>query len=286
MKRFPIARFLAVSSTYLLAGAPLAAMAQTSASTSFATNVAAGTTAAPSPDSTGPAQQLISSFAVFAGSAENAASLANGLRTGTLVSLAAAPSTGGGIGANTSIITGDTVSFMPPTRPMGWGNVRHALTLAQRELAAQGISNPTPDQLQSALMGGSVVTATGQTAMLSGTLVLRSQGMGWGQIAQKVGVPLGNAASIQASSHGSSVVTARGYRVGAVTSASGDVLRSSHLSGEGGSQVRIGAGATMPAWSNGGQPLPVASTPVVSGFGLGVAGNHGGLGNGGHGRGR
>jgi hypothetical protein len=71
---------------------------------------------------------------------------------------------------------------------MGNGEVERALTLASRDLAAAGITNPTPEQLQAALMGGAVTNAQGQATSLDGVLVLRSQGMGWGQIAHTIGV--------------------------------------------------------------------------------------------------
>src|SRR5512143_2695796 len=52
-------------------------------------------------------------------------------------------------------------TFAPPTKPMGWGNVSHALALAQFALAQQGITSPTGDQLQAALIGGDITTADG-----------------------------------------------------------------------------------------------------------------------------
>ena len=74
------------------------------------------------------------------------------------------------------------------TRPMGWGNVNRALSLAQSELAAEGITQPTASQLKVALTGGTLVTADGGSVQLQGVLTLRSQGMGWGQIAHTLGV--------------------------------------------------------------------------------------------------
>lgn len=275
MKRTIVIGFLAVSSAYLLGGAAAAdTVAQTS--TSAQTSVPAR-------------QTLISSFSEFAGSEENAASLVNGLRSGSLVTLAPATS-GSSTGADPSI------SFMPPTRPMGWGNVRHALTLAQRELSAQGITDPTPAELQAALTGGSITTATGDTVNLSGTLALRSQGMGWGQISKTTGVPLGNAASIKASGTTSGAVTTRGHRVGAVTTASGEVLRPAYSNGGSRVQARIdGTGTktgTKLTRSGSELVLPAsASVSATSGLGLRAAGNfggsgHGNNGNGGQGRGR
>lgn len=278
MKRSIVIGFLAVSSAYLLAGAAAAdTVVQTSTSTQASVPLR---------------QNLISSFSEFAGSEENAASLVNGLRSGSLVTLAPATTTGGSAGAEAGI------SFMPPTRPMGWGNVRHALTLAQRELAAQGITEPTPAQLQAALTGGSITTSAGDTVTLSGTLSLRSQGMGWGQIAKTTGVPLGNAASIHESGNVSGNVSgtamARGQRVGAVTTASGEVLRPAYSNGGSRVQARIDSPGTKSARSGGDPVLPAAASSgfaATSGLGLRAAGAIGGSGhanggNGGQGRGR
>src|SRR5262249_10870175 len=73
-----------------------------------------------------------------------------------------------------------------------------ALALAQFQLTQAGITQPTPAQLQAALMGGdvSVTTGTGDAAVtttttLKGVLTLRADGMGWGKIAQTVGTKLG-----------------------------------------------------------------------------------------------
>ncbi|MBI4205570.1 MAG: hypothetical protein HY527_11140 [Betaproteobacteria bacterium] len=119
---------------------------------------------------------------MFSGS--NATSLQQGLRNGTTVTL-----TG----------SGQSATFTPPTGHMGNGEVERAMTLASRDLAQAGITNPTPEQLEAAMMGGTVTNAQGQTSTLDGVLVLRSQGMGWGQIAQTIGVHPGQ--SEQAVAH-------------------------------------------------------------------------------------
>jgi hypothetical protein len=73
---------------------------------------------------------------------------------------------------------------------MGHGNVFTSLALAKQQLGQLGISQPTPEQLQVALTGGKITTATGTTTT-TGILTMRSQGMGWGQIAQQQGTKLG-----------------------------------------------------------------------------------------------
>lgn len=283
MKRSVVAKYLSVSSIYLLTGFPVVATAQTAIPLSGTTTSSANV---PSSGRSIASPKLVSSFEAFAGSEENSTNLVSGLRTGSPITLTTVRSaTAGGL------VT-ESTSFVPPTRPMGWGNVRHALTLAQRELAAQGITQPTPSQLQAALMGGAVTTSSGRIVALQGTLALRSQGMGWGRIAHTLGVSTGNAASMHAgsdhqrvalhqSTHDSRVVSASGHRVGAVTNAGGEVVRSSHWSGAGSSHARVDGGAAVSARSGGVQALPVASTPTAAGFGMSVAANHGGLGNGG-----
>jgi hypothetical protein len=152
-----------------------------------------------------------------------------GLRSGmpiTLTSTTTTPSTTpGGLPVTT---TTNTV-ITPPTGQMGFGNVYISVALAKQQLSTMGITQPTPQQLQAALTGGTITqtTGTGATAAttttdLQGVLTMRSQNMGWGQIAQKLGFKLGPvisgmksanhslASSATASSKGSGVTNASG----------------------------------------------------------------------------
>lgn len=137
---------------------------------------------APPPPSAQYLQRADARFGDFAGSSANLDSLVTGLRSGTPITL-----TG----------DGQTVTVATPTRPMGYGNITRSLDLASRQLAAQGITDPTPAQLQAALTGGTVTGANGPVT-LQGVLTLRSSGMGWGQIAHAVGVFPGMGAPAQA----------------------------------------------------------------------------------------
>ena len=83
-----------------------------------------------------------------------------------------------------------SATFTPATRPMGYGNVSTSLSLAKYQLAQQGITNPTPEQLQTALNGGTI-TYNGKTVDYQGVLQMRADGLGWGQIAQQLGTKLG-----------------------------------------------------------------------------------------------
>lgn len=61
----------------------------------------------------------------------------------------------------------------------------------QADLAKVGITAPTPEQLAAALNGGEVTTEDGQTITFAGILAQRQSGMGWGAIANAMGVKLG-----------------------------------------------------------------------------------------------
>lgn len=160
--------------------------------------------------------RFISDFGEFAGSEDNARSLYSGLRNGTQITLASTTTSGGGA-TGTAV-----VQFEPPTRPMGNGNVFISTALARQQLASYGITNPTPQQLQAALTGGTIVPAdaTAKPVVLKGILVQRADGMGWGSIAKASGTNLGkvvsglnNPASANMASStaaGSSVTTAGG----------------------------------------------------------------------------
>ena len=125
--------------------------------------------------------KISADFSAFAGSTANSDALVTGLRNGTVVTLTSTDPKG---------VTTST-TFTPPTGKMGFGNVYTSLALAKQQLAGLGITQPTAQQLQAALVGGTVTTASGQSTTLTGVLQMRSQGMGWGQIANSLGTKLG-----------------------------------------------------------------------------------------------
>jgi hypothetical protein len=155
-------------------------------------------------------------FSGFTGSPENTQSLATGLRDSKPVTLT------DGV---------ETVTFTPPTRPMGNGNVTRAMDLAQRNLAAAGFTDPTPAQIKIAMMGGDIVRTSGgttTTTSFQGVLQLRSEGMGWGKIAHTIGVHPGMGKSTSASiptptphSAAAGGNSASGAKSGIVTAAGG-----------------------------------------------------------------
>jgi hypothetical protein len=111
--------------------------------------------------------QLIQRYTELAGSKENATSLVTGLREGKQVTLKQ---------------NGNTGTFTPTLEKMGYGNIDHALGLAQASIG----SNATPADLKSVLMGGTV-----NSVAYEGILNMRASGLGWGVIAQELGFKLG-----------------------------------------------------------------------------------------------
>jgi len=120
--------------------------------------------------------RLVREFAHFAGSKHNAEALVEGLRDDKTVRLTS---------------KNDSATFNPATGKMGFGNVDIALSLAQATLADHGIRKPTPDDIKAALNGGTITTKSGERITLPGVLKLRASGKGWGEIAHRLGLKLG-----------------------------------------------------------------------------------------------
>lgn len=153
------------------------------------TSTSTSTTTAESSESS---SRLVGTYTPLAGSKDNADALVQGLRTGSSVTLTPVGIQPLGVGP---------VTFKPATSSMGLGEVNIALSLAKAELGKLGITNPTPAQLQAALNGGSITTADGKQVTLKGVLADRAAGMGWGQIANAMGVKLGALVSASKTEH-------------------------------------------------------------------------------------
>ena len=171
-----------------MGGAMAAEPADQTLTTQSATMDQLTTTQAPTKVTT----KFASDFATFAGSQENAEALITGLRMGTPITLS---------GTTTAGSTGTTI--IPPTKPMGYGETYISMSLAKAQLAQYGITDPTPEELQAAMTGGTItVTTVGangatttETVTLGGILTQRAAGMGWGQIAKANGFKLGQVIS-------------------------------------------------------------------------------------------
>lgn len=196
-------------------------------------------------------ERFIHDFGAFAGSDDNARSLYTGLKNGMRITLAApTTTTSGGITAT------PVLQFDPPTRPMGNGNVFISLALAKQQLANYGITNPTPQQLQAALTGGTIIPAgtTAQPVVLKGILVQRADGMGWGSIAKASGMNLGKVVSGIKSGN---TVTANG-------ASAGGTGRVATAAGTGGQALNAGRGKSAYVSSSG--MVSATGSPVGAGF--------------------
>jgi hypothetical protein len=101
--------------------------------------------------------------------------------------------TGVPAGATTSgDLPDDVFTIDPPTDAMGYGNVRLTMKLAQANLESLGITQPSNEQLSAMLVGGEI-----DGVQFEGILNERASGAGWGEIARrydiKVGQLMGNA---------------------------------------------------------------------------------------------
>jgi hypothetical protein len=146
-------------------------------------------------DAQGPVvvERISTQFADVACTPANARLLVEGLHNGTAVTLN---------------IEGKTATFTPTVK-LGYGEAYITLAMAAEALRNAGVTGcATPEQWQAVLLGGPLaasgstttsVTAS-STTRFPGILALRSQGQGWGQIAQTTHVQLGQ---VMSSAHSS-----------------------------------------------------------------------------------
>ena len=121
--------------------------------------------------------QISSDFVGIVGSEDQADALLVGLRNGTPVSLLAQD--------------GRTVTIIPVSGPLGWGNAYIALSLAQEEFEQFGIANPNVVQLAVVLDGGDLVV-NGSPMHVEGILRLfASTGNDWDRVATTIRVDFG-----------------------------------------------------------------------------------------------
>ena len=239
------------------------------------------------------AAKIASNFTTLAGSQENALALVNALRNGTDVNLTTVvlPPEG-----STEPPTTTTTTFTPPTGKMGWGNVKHSLALAQDALAKQGITNPTAEQLQTALVGGDVVITntdgTTTTTTMKGILTMRADGMGWGNIAKEGGTKLGHVQKVNMSGKPTittpvgepATATLSVKSKGVVTAAGAPAGQAPKGNGHGRGIVTAagGGGAATAATARGhGKPATVGIVTAAGGNNAGGNGNGKGNGKGG-----
>jgi hypothetical protein len=249
-------------------------------------------------------------FSSFLGSNSNA--VVTGLRNGTPITLTTTTSTPSTTPGAPAVPTTTTTTINPPTGKMGFGNVFISLALAKQQLGQLGITQPTPQQLQAALTGGTVTTNAGTTVAgttptstnLQGILTMRSQNMGWGQIAQKLGFKLGPVVSgLKSANHGMTTASTSTTSSGTTTtsgqvkgkSEAGIVSDSGKLHGNSGHSASEKSGSGEGIVSASGRSVGNGNSygkGIVTGSGHGNSGNSSittGSGHGnsaGHGNGR
>jgi hypothetical protein len=97
---------------------------------------------------------LAGGAAPLGGTVANFQALSTGLRRGTAITL-------------TGAVNGvpQTVTFTPPVGPLSDADANLALQMAAQTLASVGITNPTPDQIRAALVGGAIQVAGGNITL-------------------------------------------------------------------------------------------------------------------------
>jgi hypothetical protein len=278
MKKVPHCFAIAVS-LLIVAAAPAPNFAQTSSGSST------------------PATNISNDYSYFLKNVDSK-QVVNDLRNGQWTTTTTDPVT------NTSTTTTEAL----PTGKMGFGNVKISLALAQESLRQQGIMQPTSEQLHTSLAGGQMVPGD-PTTNTTGVLQMRADGMGWGQIAQRYNVKLGQLmsgkqpASTTTTSATSTTTTSKG-----ITTAGGK--SSTTVTGKGNGKAFSGSesqengivsasgrtsGTSSSSASQGGRGIVSGSgrsvghtSGIVTGGGNGhqYGGSGGGQGNGGgHGKG-
>jgi hypothetical protein len=166
---------------------------------------------------------------------------------------------------------------------MGFGNVSHTLALTEYQLGQLGISDPTLLELEAALLGGSVTLSSGEVIEMQGVLSLRSEGMGWGEIAQQYDTKLGHVISAIKTGRPIPVATTDTTTAASGTTAPQYAGKSSHVKNvsngnAGGHSYKYGQGITTATGSSIGAGYAHGKTSQGNGGAKGYQ-NHGGHGH-------
>ena len=143
-----------------------------------------------------PADRLAERYAELAGSPEAATELVDQLRGGEdfVVTEEVTTTTTNADGTTTTTTSLVDRTVVNPNGPMGYGEVNITLAMAQALVDGGAFAD-----LQSALSGASTTVTnpdgTTTTTVEGGVLAMRADGMGWGQIAKKLGFNLGSLVS-------------------------------------------------------------------------------------------
>ena len=134
-------------------------------SRALAVSLAASLAAVPALAATGvstEASRISTHYADWAGGKDNAESLVVGLRNGSPITIVTRAS-------------GQSVSLagFTPASSLSYGQVDGALAAAKRSLAHVGITQPTAEQIQAALIGGEVLASNGRPIAVAGSVAAR-----------------------------------------------------------------------------------------------------------------
>ena len=106
---------------------------------------------------------LSSQYAGWAGGKVNADSLVDGLMSGRTITLVTTEG-----GRNVSL------AGFTPAGAMSAREVKSALNAARQSLSRLGISRPTAEQIQAALIGGDILLRDGSTRQITGVVAQRT----------------------------------------------------------------------------------------------------------------
>jgi len=109
--------------------------------------------------------RLLNQYTDWAGGKANAEALVAGLRNGSPITIVTS-------GADHTV----SIAGFTPTTPMSYSSVSSALSGAQRSLQRMGITRPSAEQIQAALIGGEVLLPDGATTQLRGAVAARGTG--------------------------------------------------------------------------------------------------------------
>ena len=137
--------------------------ASLAASLAFAANAMAASAPAPATEAT----RITNEYSDWAGGRSNAESIVAGLRNGGPVTI-----------VTNSPDRRVSIAGFTPASSMSYGHVASALAGAQHSLSRLGIRKPNAEQIQAALIGGEISTASGGTTVMKGSVVARGPAPG------------------------------------------------------------------------------------------------------------
>ena len=109
--------------------------------------------------------RLSSQYASWAGGKSNADAIVAGLKNGAPVTLVTS-------GPQQTV----SLAGFTPAGAMTYGEVRSALAEAQQTLGRMGITRPTAEQIQAALIGGDIAMPSGGSRQVVGVVPSRAAG--------------------------------------------------------------------------------------------------------------